>query len=229
MFAGVTCDAKGRLFAADFGLTGSSTKRAAVMFSAKDVITVLPDPGDGTELGGLNGIAAVPGQGVYASDTTGALIVHYSEHADASFDASIAARELPGANGLAYNPRNGRLYLALSEYLGGENKLVSFAVGADGTLTDQRTDWTGSEVVDGVAVDEHGELYIALWARGTIIRASDRVVVGQTNNAASLAFRGGDLLFTDYDVVSSQVEGGVGVPVSSSGLYAVALGVCGAL
>jgi len=72
---------------------------------------------------------------------------------------------------------------------------------------------------DGTAVDETRIVYVAYWLTGKVIRLSDgQVLSTQIQNPASLAFRGGALLVTDYKL-EANIEGG---------LYAIDLGDCGA-
>jgi sugar lactone lactonase YvrE len=229
MFAGLTCDSQGRLFVADFGRSGSSLPRGAILFDREDALGIaLPPPEDDTVLAAPNGIVAVPERGVYLSDTTGGLLALYREQ-NGAWRTSIVARELPGANGLAYASQSKRLYVALSNFLGGDNAIVSFAVAQDGTLADKQTLWSGPNVVDGIAVDEQGGLYVAFYSEGKVVRLADGAVVGAAGHPASFAFRGGALLFTDYDVVGATLESSLGTVFTTGWLNAIQLGVCGAL
>ncbi|MDB4976744.1 MAG: SMP-30/Gluconolaconase/LRE domain protein [Myxococcaceae bacterium] len=227
LFAGVTCDARGRLFVADFGVLGSNVPRGVVLFDHKGATGLaLPAPSDGTVFSSPNGIVAVAERGIYVSDTTLGLIVLYREQ-EGVWQGTTVARDLAGANGLAYSRKDRRLYVALSNFMGGDNAIVSFAIGGDGALSDRKTAWTGPEVVDGVAVDEGGALYVAHYDAGRVVRVDDGATVATATNPASLAFRGGALLFTDYDVVGSVLEAVLGQVLTTGRLDSVQLGVCG--
>lgn len=227
LFAGLTCDARGRLFAADFGRPNSSVPRSVVLFDGKGSAGLaLPAPADGTVLSAPNGIVAVAERGIYVSDTTLGVIVLYREQNGAWLGTTVA-RDLAGANGLAYSRKDRRLHVALSAFTGGDNTIVSFAIGNDGALGDRKTAWTGSEVVDGLAVDETGELYVADYTGGRVVRFADGATVATAISPASLAFRGGALLLTDYDVVGSVLEASLGQVFTTGRLYSVQLGVCG--
>jgi hypothetical protein len=60
---------------------------------------------------------------------------------------------------------------------------------------------------------------VADYLGGNVVRLPEGDPVARVTNPASLAFRGGTLLITDYKVSSATLEGG---------LYAKDLGVCGA-
>jgi sugar lactone lactonase YvrE len=227
--AGIACDDQGRLFVADMGGLAPALAPAIVMVEAKgDEGKALAHDQPDLAGAGLNGIVAVPGHGIYASGTYAGSIYHFDEQADGGYRGTLAKAELAGANGLAYDPHTAKLYAALSNMVGGANKVVALDVAADGSLGAPSVLWEGRNVVDGVAADEHGEVYVAYYEDGTVVRISDQSVVARTVNPASLAFRGGTLLVTDYKVVSSLLEALVPLPRASGNLEAVALGVCGA-
>lgn len=215
--AGITCDDKGRLFVAQF--SGQPAPSTIIMVTAKDDPgTRLPTPSDGTSVQTLNGIVAIKGLGVYASDTTGNTVLHARETAQNGFEVTVAATDVFGANGLAFDSNAKKLYVGMST----TNKTGALDVAQDGTLGEVQEIWTGPDnpgFVDGTAVDEQGAVYVAYWLTGKVIRLSDdQVISNEVENPASLAFRGGTLLITDYKL-EADVEGG---------LYALDLGVCGA-
>lgn len=222
MYAGLTCDSKGRLFVADFG---ASAKGTVVMVNEKNKLTSLANPKDDLSTG-YNGILAVKDVGVYASDTTAGRVILQRETAPGVFTASVAVSDVQGANGLALGP-NGRLYLAVSNFLGGENQVLSWSVSPEGALRDRKVEWKGSNVVDGVALDEKGEIYIAFYSEGKVVRASNGSTVATATNPASFDFRGGTLFYSDYDVVGSQLENALDTVLTTGHLYAIDLGVCG--
>jgi sugar lactone lactonase YvrE len=216
--AGITCDETGRLFVATFATaSGKQASLGPVMIAGKDSAPLeLPQPTAAKPIAGLNGIVAAPGVGVYASDTNNGNILLFEETSAGVWSAREVAKDVALANGLAYAPRARTLYANAS----GSWQLLKFEVGADGALS-ERADvpvpfmW----FMDGVAVDEQDELYVADWLGGNVLKVSSGKSVLRVSNPASLAFRGGTLLATDYRLGDAQAEGG---------LYAQALGVCGA-
>lgn len=219
LFAGLSCDRKGRIFAAGLDTTDSAY---AVMVTAKgDPGTPLPIPSGDAQLVAGNGIVAIDrpeGLLLYVSDNVTNLIALWKERPDGQFDASIAATDVVGANGLSYDSKTNTLLVGGSQ----ENNVLSFEIAQDGSLGAPQVAWTRSELgyVDGITIDENGVVYVASWTTGEIVRTSDdRVLTTDVINPASLAFRGGTLLITDFKILA-EVEGG---------LYAIDLGVCGAL
>lgn len=215
--AGITCDERGRLFVATFARSGQQATLGPVMITGQGSEAIeLPQPTAATPISGLNGIVAVPGVGVYASDTSNGNLVLWRETSDGVFTASVVASNVALANGLAFAPSSRSLYANAS----GAWQLLQFTVGEDGTLSDRRNVPVPFMLfMDGVAVDEKGDLYVADWLGGSVNRASTRRSVLRIPNPASLAFRGGTLLVTDYKLGDPNAEGA---------LYAIDLGVCGA-
>ncbi|HET8939693.1 MAG TPA: SMP-30/gluconolactonase/LRE family protein [Polyangiales bacterium] len=217
--AGITCDERGRLFVATFATqSGQKGSLAPVMITEKGADPVeLPQPTAAAPIAGLNGIVAVPGIGVYASDTNNSNIVLVHESAEAIFDTKVVASDISLANGLAFDPSTNTLYANAS----GSWELLQFKVAADGALSERKNvNVPVLFFMDGVAVDEKGDLYVADWLGGSVVQVSTGRAVMRIANPASLAFRGGTLLATDYKLGDAQAEGG---------LYAIDLGVCGAL
>jgi sugar lactone lactonase YvrE len=224
--AGLACDARGRLFVAIFStLSGASGPISAVMVPTRDAEPIaLPQPDDGSMIGGLNGIVAVDGTGVYAGDSNANTILLVRESSPGTFTTHIVARDVPLANGLAYDAAKRTLYAVAS----GAGQVLSFAVAADGALGERKQVSVGALILfmDGVAVDERSTVYVADYLGGGVIRAKDGVRVAPAasggsaglRNPASFAFRGGTLLITDYHVMA---------PEQAGGLYAIDLGVCG--
>jgi sugar lactone lactonase YvrE len=217
--AGITCDDKGRLFVATFSTkSGKQASLGPVMISGQGSEPIeLPQPPAATPIAGLNGIAAVPGVGIYASDTSNNNIVLWQETTENAFAARVVASDVALANGLAYAPSKRGLYVNAS----GAWQLLQFTVAEDGALNDRRDVPVPFMLfMDGVAVDEKGDLYVADWLGGSVTRISTRRSVLRIPNPASLAFRGGTLLVTDYKLGDARAEGA---------LHAIDLGVCGAL
>jgi SMP-30/Gluconolactonase/LRE-like region len=215
--AGITCDERGRLFVAGFARRNGSPAPPILMVAGPGAAAVqLPPPAGGPEVVALNGITAVPGAGVFASDTAGVLI-RARERTDGSFETSVAAEDLLGANGLTFDPASRKLYVVISFLPPG---VVSFQVAADGTLSGRKQETSGDllTLYDGVAVDAAGELYVADYLGGAVLRVRDERPLAQLSNPASFAFRGGSLLVTSYHLNDPRTEGG---------LYALQLGVCG--
>jgi sugar lactone lactonase YvrE len=217
--AGLACDEYGRVFAAVFAIRNepSATVSVVMVEGQNSPPRQLPAPSDGTALNGLNGITAIPGLGVYATDTLGGFVLRIRETAPDTFETTIAARGVNGANGLAYDALRRKLYVVGSLVPG----VFAFDVAGDGSLGTRTTVPIASALTfpDGVAVDENGNVYVSDYFAGTVIRASDGASVAKLANPASLAFRGGALLITDYKLADAAAMGG---------LYAADLGLCSA-
>jgi sugar lactone lactonase YvrE len=218
LFGGLTCDRKNRIFAAGIDFNNPTY---VVMVTAKDDPgTPLPVPSGNTQLLMGNGIVAIDrpeGLLVYVSDNSTNLIGLWKELPDGQFEATIAATNVVGANGLAYDPKTNKLYAGGSQ----ANNVSSFEIAQDGSLGAPQVVWTRSEAgyVDGISIDENGVIYVASWTTGEVIRTSDeKVITTEIVNPTSFAFRGGTMLITDFKILAG-IEGG---------LYTVDLGVCGA-
>jgi sugar lactone lactonase YvrE len=84
----------------------------ALVTSAGEEPVLLPAPAGAAALSGLNGVVAVRGVGVYASDTGSQRIVLWREDPSGVFSAQVVADDVPMPNGLAYAPRTRTLYVA---------------------------------------------------------------------------------------------------------------------
>ncbi|HKP60381.1 MAG TPA: SMP-30/gluconolactonase/LRE family protein [Polyangiales bacterium] len=216
--AGIACDERGRLFVIAFSLRANSPfKTPGVLLVEGELAAprLLPQPRGGS-FTTPNGIAAASGIGLYATDTLGGAVVLIRE-VNGTFESTIAARNMLGVNGVAYDGAARKLYVSNSV----SQEVTSFAVSADGALSKPSVEWTatGFEQLDGMVVDELGRAYVAGWGGGDVHRLSDQKVVASVAKPASLAFRGGTLLVVDYHL---------GEPTREGGLYAVDLGACGA-
>jgi sugar lactone lactonase YvrE len=214
--AGIACDAGGRLFVIAFALREASpfSSPGVLLLEAGRSPRLLPAPSGGTALLTPNGIAAASGIGLYATDTLGGVIALIRERSG-EFETTVAARNMLGVNGVAYDGAARKLYVSNSL----NQQVTSFAVGDDGALTGAKVEWTASGVaqLDGMVVDELGRAYVAGYGRGEVLRLPEGKVVGKVANPASLAFRGGSLLVVDYHL---------GEPMREGGLYAVDLAAC---
>ncbi len=223
LFAGLGCDDRGRVFVADQGYLGAG---ALVQIALKNSGKALDNPQDFTTAS-YRDVLAVKDVGVYASDTGAGRIVYWRENG-ASFSVSVATTEAPGVHGLARGT-DGRVYAALTNtFPGADSEVVSYAVAPDGTLTDRQNAWKGPHLLDGIAIDENNDLYLAFDAEGLIVRARDNATVAMSTHPTNLAFRGGTLLWTDFDEDAARLDKVTGNATSSGYLYAVDLGVCGA-
>jgi sugar lactone lactonase YvrE len=227
----IQCDAAGRIFVADispmFDMLALRPRRfdPAVMMLAPDAgaAVALKAPADErADLTGFNGLLAIPKLGLYASDMLAGVIVRYRERAPGVFEASVVARELLGANGIAYDAKRSLLYVAVTGMVLTRDRVVAFHVGSDGTLGRVQEVWSSAELhgTDGLAIDEQGVLYRADQLHGAVVRMSDDRVIARVPNPASLAFRGGTLYISDFKMLGALQNGGEG------GVYAVELGVC---
>lgn len=207
---GMDCGKDGALYVADFGSTDATVLR---VFGKGDPGTPLPKvPGEGG-YHAMNGVAAVAGVGVYATDasnTLGGRLILFKEVSPGAFDAEVVKSGLPFPNDAAFNPTTGRLDVTMTV----NSQVHSYPLEADGGLGPAKVTWSGTlliDAVDGLAVAEDGDRYIAHYLEGRVRRASDGESVAKMAEPRSLAFRGGKLLVTARD-----------------GLYAVDLAVCGA-
>lgn len=216
--AGVACDERERLFVAIYGVRSGAGRAGVMRIDAPGAPAVLlPEPQEASPFASYNGVLAIPGLGVYATDSGAGWVVLFRETSGGEISVEVMARDILIANGLAYDPARRTLYVASS--LGME--VLSFSVAADGALSARaRVATSAAAFFDGVAVDEQGRVYAADYNGGRVIRLEDSLSIAELTNPASLAFRGGTLLVTDYRLNQPTLEGG---------LYAIALGACGAL
>jgi hypothetical protein len=215
--AGLACDELGRLFVAIYSVRSPDGTPGVMRIDGKDQPPLaLPGPSEMPLLSAMNGIIAIRGLGVYASDSAAGWVIHLRETQPGKFVSEIVARDILIANGLAYDASAHTLYVASSLGMA----VLSFSVAADGSLSGRKQLATQtSSFFDGVAVDAQGTVYAADYSGGTVIRLRDSMVMATIASPASLAFRGGTLLVTDYKLNQPDAEGG---------LYAIDLGVCGA-
>ena len=232
---GIVCDDRGRIFVADIaaynailGGTEPALPPAVLMLEGdghgEPVALVVQDPP--VQLTGYNGLLWIPDRGIYTTDMGAGVIVRFEETASGGFEGSVLQDGLPGANGLAYDPRTKTLYVVLTGLINetgiADSSVESFPLHDDGTLGPRTTFWTSPnwlDGADGLAIDEEGVLYRANQLSGTVSRMSDEAVVARVPNPASVAFRGGTLLITDFKLL--------GALQGPGGVYAVDLGVCG--
>lgn len=136
------------------------------------------------------------------------------EASPGEYVSEIVARDIPIANGLAYDTVHRKLYIASSL----DFAVYAFDLTEDGALMQRSKVKTASgSFFDGVAVDQNGEVYAADYFFGNLVRLSDSKIIASLPTPASTVFRGGTLLVTDYRLNQPDAEGG---------LYAVDLGVC---
>lgn len=206
---GMDCASDGALYAADFGSKDATVFRVA---AKDDPGTPLPKiPGD-SGYKAMNGVAAVKGVGVYATDATNTLngrIVLFAEKSPNVFEASVAKGGLAFPNGVAFDPSATTLDLTLTL----QSQVLAFPVATDGALGKQSVVSSGTPVVDaidGLALAENNDRYVVHYLQGFVSRSSDGKKVASMKEPKSLAFRGGTLFIT-----------------ATAGLYAVDLAVCG--
>jgi sugar lactone lactonase YvrE len=226
----IACDADGRIFVADIAASvayflGQTPEKppAVVMVQRKDDPgTELIGPVNDATLSGFNGLLELPGLGFYATDMFAGLVVRFVETAPGQFVSSIVKDAVPGANGIAYDPNRGLLYITQTGLWGDPDLVVSMPMHDDGSLGPTTTLWSSNDGdgVDGLAIDDDGVVYRANQAAGTVTRMTDETVIAMPPNPASLAFRGGTMLMTDFKVYGVLQNGGEG------GVYAIDLGVC---
>jgi sugar lactone lactonase YvrE len=216
--AGIACDERERLFVAIYGARRGPGTPGVIRVDGRDQPPVeLPQPDEASPLAAYNGVLAIPSVGTYATDSGAGWVVRLREASGGAFSADIVARDIPIANGLAYDASRRTLYVASSLGMA----VYSFSVAADGSLGDRAQVATKlGAFFDGVAADEHGRVYAADYSGGAVLRLADWMPIAELSNPASFAFRGGTLLVTDYRLNQPDLEGG---------LYAIELGACGSL
>lgn len=207
---GMDCASDGSLYAVDFGSKDATVFRVA---AKDDPGTPLPKiPGD-DGYKAMNGVVAVKGVGVYASDATNTpsgRIVLFAETSPNVFEARVAKGGLAFPNGLAFDASTRTLDVAMTV----QSRVLSFPVAADGALGKQSVAWSGTvavDAIDGTTIAEKKDRYVAHYLQGFVARSSDGKKVASMKNPKSLAFRGGTLFVT-----------------AETGLFAVDLAVCGA-
>ena len=131
-----------------------------------------------------NGIAAASGIGLYATDTLGGVIVVIRE-LDGHFETSVVAKNMLGVNGVAYAGAARKLYVSNSL----SQEVTSFAVAADGSLSQSKLEWTAGGVaqLDGMVVDELGHAYVTGYGQGEVLQLPAGTVVAKVANPASNA------------------------------------------
>ncbi|NUO52582.1 MAG: hypothetical protein HOV80_27360 [Polyangiaceae bacterium] len=207
---GMDCASDNVLYVADFGSNDATVFRVA---AKDDPATPLPTiVGDGGYKA-MNGVAVVDGVGIYATDRTNTIdgrIILFAETSPNVFEASVARGGLPFPNDVAFNPKTGMLDVTLTI----NSQVLSYSVADDGAFGSQSVSFSGTwvlDALDGLAVAEDGDRYLAQYLQGKVRRASDWQMVAGMTEPKSLAFRGGTLFVT-----------------AKKGLYAVDLAVCGA-
>lgn len=207
---GMDCGSDGVLYVADFGSKDSSVFRIAAQ---DDPGTPLPKVPGSSGYRAMNGVAAVEGVGIYATDasnTLGGRIILFTETSPDVFEARVVKSGLPFPNDVAFNPSTGTLDVTMTV----NSQVFSYPVEPDGALGSRQVTWSGTlllDAIDGLAVAEGTDRYIARYLQGKVSRSSDWQVVAGMAEPKSLAFRGGTLFIT-----------------AKKGLYAVDLAVCGA-
>lgn len=217
--AGMACDAQGRLFVAALALRTKTSYAApgVLLVTGKDAPPImLPSPPEGS-LGAPNGVAFVPGAGIYVTDMLGGQIVRVFEM-NGEFESRAVASNVLGVNGIAYDPTSRKLVVSNSL----SQEVSSLLVAQDGSLGPPQLEWTSREtspMLDGVTIDEHGMIYVANYQLGTVVRLPNQDVMAKVTNPAGLAFRGSDLFIVDYHLNEPSLEGA---------LYVVSTDSCGA-
>jgi sugar lactone lactonase YvrE len=104
-------------------------------------------------------VAFAPGHGIYATDTLSGIIARVFEKTPGQWQTDVVARDLLGVNGIAYEPGSHKLYVSNSL----SRKVSAYLVADDGTLGTAVVFWTAkSGFLDGLAVDERGQVYSTL-------------------------------------------------------------------
>jgi hypothetical protein len=187
---GITAHADGSIYGGVF-----SANPAAHGVWRFDVDTGAAERVPGTEQIGLpNAIAFAADGTMYVSDTiTGAVWTapedgaaeEWLQHALLEGDGSIGFPFPVGANGIALDEANSTLYVAVLEL----GTVVAIPIEDDGaagepTVHTEFTDAEAPVLVDGIAFDETGNLYVAQPAANTVVRLAPN---GGTEPVASRA------------------------------------------
>lgn len=205
---GMTC-ADNVLYVVDFRSNDATVLRVA---AKDDPGTPMPNVDGGGSFKAMNGVVAVKGLGIYATDasnTPSGRIVRFAETAPGVYKASVVKSGLAFPNGIVFDPATNTMDVSLTV----QSQVLTFPVGADGALGDSKGAWSGTPVfdaIDGIVRDENKSLYIAHYSKGYVERTSDGAKIASLKDPKSLVFRGGTLLIT-----------------GTEGLYAAPLGICG--
>lgn len=205
---GMTC-ADNVLYVVDFRSNDATVLRVA---AKDDPGTPMPNVDGGGSFKAMNGVVAVKGLGIYATDasnTPSGRIVRFAETAPGVYKASVVKSGLAFPNGIVFDPATNTMDVSLTV----QSQVLTFPVGADGALGDSKVAWSGTlalDAIDGIVRDEKKDLYIAHYLKGYVGRTSDGAKIASLKDPKSLVFRGGTLLIT-----------------GTEGLYAAPLGICG--
>jgi sugar lactone lactonase YvrE len=145
-----------------------------------------------SDLPSPNFVVALPDGGALVSDDFDTRVFHVA----ADGTVSVAIPDVPSPNGMAYGPGRQALYVASTFTQQGE--ITRFGVGVDGLpdATQRQVLFAigAGATLDGVAVDEHDQVYVAANVRGQILRVRGDgtgmpvVVASGLRTAASVAF-----------------------------------------
>lgn len=209
--------------------------RSVVRYDYSGHREVLAESHQGQPLNAPNDVVVAPDGAIWFTDPTYGILsdfegrrsvpkqpgcyVYRIDPATGAVEPRITTMQKP--NGLAFSPSGDRLYVADSSASHddqGHRHILSFAIGANGTVNDAGRVVTqvSRGVPDGLRVDEYGNLWVSS-AAGVEVFASDGTALGILNlpePVANLCFGGpkGNRLFI----------------TASSSVYAVYTAVCGA-
>jgi gluconolactonase len=181
---GLALDAEGRLAIAEHG------NRRVTRLERNGQITVLADRYDGKRLNSPNDLVYRSDGTLYFTDPPfGLPRMHADPGRELAFsgvfrlrdgELALVSRDLEGPNGLAFAPDERHLYIANWDL---ERKIVMrYAVASDGALADgvvffDATGAPGEGALDGLKVDETGNVYVS-GPGGIFVVAPDGVHLG---------------------------------------------------
>lgn len=159
---GLKVDAEGHVIAADY-----KGKRILRISPDGQRIAVLADRYEGQPFLGPNDVTLDKAGNIYFSDPTGStrdkpIGAVYRIERDGRVRRLAAGLAFP--NGLAVSPDQKRLFVAESRL----HRVLSFDLAPDGTLSNKRVVYQITAEPDGMAFDEHGRLWIAVFGDGTV-------------------------------------------------------------
>ncbi|MDZ7270122.1 MAG: SMP-30/gluconolactonase/LRE family protein [candidate division KSB1 bacterium] len=161
---GLALGPDGALYACEFG------SKAVVKFTEGGTLQVVTHGPEGMPFHRPNDLAFDGAGRLYVTDPK-----TYDREAEdgrivcvevTSGRAWVAASGLAFPNGIAFSPRDGKLYVSESA----RQRVVRFSVGPDGALGEQQVfvQLPGGDP-DGLAFDAHGNLYVAHFGAGEVV------------------------------------------------------------
>jgi gluconolactonase len=165
---GLTLDPEGRLTINEHG------NRRVTRLEKNGVLTVLADRYDGKRLNSPNDLVYRSDGALFFTDPPFGLPKFYNDsrkelpfsgvYALVNGTLKLVSRDLAGPNGIAFSPDE--RYLYVGNWDPKHKVVMRYEVAADGTLSNGRvffnmTDSPGEDAIDGIKVDQKGNVYVS--------------------------------------------------------------------